>query len=138
MLLYGSVLYPDVYAGVDFLFQNNDGRLGYRIDLNHGDAVHEIALRFTDHDDLRLNTEGEIEISTAVGRATWTAPKAFWKTDHGLIRAEATYAIRDDGSIGFEIEGPLRPDPLIIDPDLVFSTLLGGGRRRFHYCPCHR
>ena len=124
--LYGSVLYPDVYAGVDFLFQNNDGRLGYRIDLNHGDAVHEIALRFTDHDDLRLNTEGEIEISTAVGRATWTAPKAFWKTDHGLIRAEATYAIRDDGSIGFEIEGPLRPDPLIIDPDLVFSTLLGG------------
>ena len=129
--LYGAVLYPDVYSGVDFLFQNNNGRLGYRIELDHGDAVHEIALRFSGHDGIRLNTQGEIEISTAVGRSTWTAPKAFWETDRGLIRAEATYAIRDDGSVGFEIEGPIRSDPLIIDPDLVFSTLLGGSAGDF-------
>ena len=124
--LYGSVLYPEVYPGVDFLFQNNNGRLGYRIELDHGDAVHEIALRFSGHDGIRLNAQGEIEVSTAVGRAIWTAPKAFWETDQGLTRAAATYAIRDDGSVGFEIEGPIRPDPLIIDPDLVFSTFLGG------------
>ena len=124
--LYGSVLYPDVYPGVDFLFQNNNGRLGYRIELDHGDAVHEIALQFSGHDAIRLNAQGEIEISTAVGLATWTAPKAFWETAQGLIRAEATYAIRDDGSVGFEIEGPIRPDRLIIDPDLVFSTFIGG------------
>ena len=120
------MLYPDVYPGVDFIFQNNNGRLGYRIELDHGDAVHEIALRFSGHDGIRLNAQGEIEISTAVGLATWTAPKAFWETAQGLIRAEATYAIRDDGSVGFEIEGPIRPDPLIIDPDLVFSTFIGG------------
>ena len=124
--LYGSVLYPEVYPGVDFLFQNNNGRLGYRIELDHGDAVHEIALRFSGHDGIRLNAQGEIEVSTAVGRAIWTAPKAFWETDQGLTRAAATYAIRDDGSVGFEIEGPIRPDSLIIDPDLVFSTFLGG------------
>ena len=124
--LYGSVLYPDVYPGVDFLFQNNNGRLGYRIELDHGGAVHQIALQFSGHDGIRLNAHGEIEISTAAGLATWTAPKAFWETAQGLMRAEATYAIRDDGSVGFEIEGPIRPDPLIIDPDLVFSTFLGG------------
>ena len=124
--LYGSVLYPEVYSGVDFIFQNNKGRLGYRIELDHGEAAHQIALQFSGHDGIRLNAQGEIEVSTAAGRATWTAPKAFWESDHGLIRAEAKYAIRDDGSIGFEIEGLLRPDPLIIDPDLVFSTLLGG------------
>ena len=124
--LYGSVLYRDVYPGVDFLFQNNNGRLGYRIELDHGDVLHEIALQFSGHDGIRLNAHGEIEISTAAGLATWTAPKAFWETAQGLIRAEATYAIRDDGSVGFEIEGPIRPDPLIIDPDLVFSTFLGG------------
>ena len=124
--LYGSVLYPDVYPGVDFIFQNNNGRLGYRIELDHGDAVHEIALRFSGHDAIRLNAQGEIEISTAVGRATWTAPNAFWETAQGLIRADASYAIRNDGSVGFEIEGPIRPDPLIIDPDLVFSTFIGG------------
>ncbi len=124
--LYGSVLYQDVYSGVDFVFQNNDGRLGYRIELDHGDAVHEIALRFSGHDGIGLNAHGEIEISTAAGQATWTAPKAFWDTAEGLIRAEATYAIRDDGSVGFEIEGPIRSDPLIIDPDLVFSTFIGG------------
>ena len=129
--LYGSVLYPDVYSGVDFLFQNNNGRLGYRIELDHGDAVHEIALRFSGHEGIRLNAQGEIEVSTAVGRATWTAPKAFWETAQGPIGAEATYAIRDDGSVGFEIEGPIRPDPLIIDPDLVFSTLLGGSAGDF-------
>jgi len=124
--LYGSVMYPNVYAGVDFLFQNHNGRLEYRIELDRGDAVHDIALRFSGHDALRLSAQGEIEVSTAVGQATWTAPKAFWDTAQGLIRAEVTYAIRDDGSVGFEIEGPLRPDPLIIDPELVFSTLLGG------------
>ena len=124
--LYGSVLYPDVYPGVDFIFQNNNGRLAYRIELDHGGAVHQIVLQFSGHDGIRLNAHGEIEISTAVGLATWTAPKAFWETAQGLIRAEATYAIRDDGSVGFEIEGPIRPDPLIIDPDLVFSTFIGG------------
>ena len=124
--LYGSVLYQDVYSGVDFLFQNNDGRLGYRIELDHGDAVHQIALRFSGHDGIGLNAQGEIEISTAAGPAIWTAPKAFWETDQGLIRAEASYTIRDDGSVGFEIEGPIRSDPLIIDPDLVFSTFIGG------------
>ena len=129
--LYGSVLYPDVYSGVDFLFQNNNGRLGYRIELDHGDAVHEVALRFSGHDGIRLNTQGEIEVSTPVGQATWTAPKAFWDTAQGLIRAEATYAIGDDGSVGFEIEGPIRPDPLIIDPDLAFSTFLGGSAGDF-------
>ena len=129
--LYGSVLYPDVYPGVDFIFQNNNGRLGYRVQLDHGDAVHEIALRFSGHDAIRLNAQGEIEIATAVGLATWTAPKAFWETAQGLIRAEATYAIRDDGSVGFEIEGPIRPDPLIIDLDLVFSTFIGGSAGDF-------
>ena len=129
--LYGAVLYPDVYSGVDFLFQNNNGRLGYRIELDHGNAVHEIALRFSGHDDIRLNAHGEIEISTAVGLATWTTPKAFWETTQGLIRAEATYAIRDADSVGFEIEGPIRPDPLIIDPDLVFSTFIGGSAGDF-------
>jgi uncharacterized protein (TIGR03437 family) len=124
--LYGSVLYPDVYEGVDFLFQNNNGRLGYRIELDRGEAVRKIALRFSGHNGIRLNSEGEIEVSTAIGRATWTAPKAFWDTAQGLIRAGAAYAILDDGSVGFEIEGPLRSDPLIIDPELVFSTLLGG------------
>ena len=124
--LYGSVLYPEVYSGVDFIFQNNKGRLGYRIELDHGEAAHQIALQFSGHDGIRLNAQGEIEVSTAAGRATWTAPKAFWETSQGLIRAEATYAIHDDGSIGFEIEGPIRPDPLIIDPDLVFSTFIGG------------
>ena len=129
--LYGSVLYPDVYPGVDFIFQNNNGRLGYRIELDHGDAVHEIALQLSGHDGIGLNAHGEIEVSTAAGLATWTAPKAFWETARGLIRAEATYAIRDDGSVGFEIEGPIRPDPLIIDPDLVFSTFLGGSLGEF-------
>ena len=62
--LYGAVLYPNVYSGVDFLFQNNNGRLGYRIELDHGNAAHEIALRFSGHDGIRLNTQGEIEIST--------------------------------------------------------------------------
>ena len=89
-------------------------------------SLHEIALRFSGHDGIDLNAQGEIEISTAAGQATWTAPKAFWDTAEGLIRAEATYTIHDDGSVGFEIEGPIRPDPLIIDPDLVFSTFIGG------------
>ena len=112
-------------------FQNNNGRLGYRIELDHGDAVHEIALRFSGHDGIRLNTQGEIEVSTPVGQAIWTAPKAFWETDQGLTRAEATYAIGDDGSVGFEIEGPIRSDPLVIDPDLAFSTFLGGSAGDF-------
>ena len=85
--LYGSVLYAEVYPGVDFIFQNNKGRLGYRIELDHGEALHEIELQFSGHDGIRLNTQGEIEVSTAAGPATWTAPKAFWETAQGLIRA---------------------------------------------------
>ena len=133
--LYGSLLYPDVYPGVDFVFQNNNGRLEYRIELDHGGAAPRIALRFSGHDGMRQNAHGELEISTAAGLATWTAPKAFWETAQGLVRAEATYAIRDDGSVGFEIEGPIRPDPLIIDPDLVFSTYHRWVSKRFHYPP---
>ena len=123
--LYGTVPYPDVYKGIDFLFQNNSGRLGYRIELDNGDGINEIVRRFSGHDGIRLNGQEEVEISTSVGRETWTAPHAFWDIAQRLIRAEATYVIHNDGSVGFAIEAPIRSDPLIIDPDLLFSIFLG-------------
>lgn len=128
--LYSAVRYRDAYPGVDFDFTEDAGRLAYQVSLDDGRKLPRVRLELTGQTDLRLEN-GELQIETSLGIATWSAPFAYWVTEDGREPVPVAYRLDKDGLVSFEVEGPLRANPLVIDPTLTFSTFLGGSGGEF-------
>lgn len=123
--LHEAVRYPDVYPGVDFEFTDDGGRLAYRVTLEDGRMLPRVEFGLQGYEGMRV-VDGKLEIETDLGTAVWSAPLAYWDSEAGREPVSVAYKLDESGRISFEIAGPLRPDPLVIDPTLSFATFLGG------------
>ena len=76
---------------------------------------------------LSLDVSGAVKIATSGGSIGIALPKIYQEI-HGTRKTVAGhYAIRGADEVAFEVEGYDRSRKLVIDPTIVYSTLLGGG-----------
>jgi hypothetical protein len=123
---YGHVNYRDVWPGIDLSFHGHGGVLEYDFDVAAGADPRRIALRFAGARSVRSDGNGGAIVT--VGGATQggttiaiPAPRSF---QDGSTVPSRLVVHGDEVRVWL---GPHRSDlPLTIDPDLVFSTYLGG------------
>jgi hypothetical protein len=123
---FAGVGYRGVYPGIDLVFRGTREALEYDFLLAPGADPGAIALRFEGAEDLRIDSDGDLVITTPVGELVHRAPVVYQEV--GGDRREVTGAYRLHGDrVGFTL-GPYDPTrPLVIDPVvLAYSTLLGG------------
>jgi len=117
----------DVYPGIGLAYYGTSGHLEYDFLLSPGADPSLIRMRFHGADSLALDEHGEIVLGVGKDSITQQKPEVYQRKPSGeLIAVEASYALRDDGTVGVDL-GSYDPDrPLVIDPQLTYSAYLGG------------
>lgn len=121
---FGRVQYRSVYPGIDMAWYGNSAGLEYDFELAPGADPSRIGLTFEGAENVALDGR-DLVISTAVGDLRHQAPYAYQETGGVRERVAAEYTVRD-GVVGVELGAYDRTRPLVIDPQLLYSTYVGG------------
>jgi hypothetical protein len=129
---YGSIVYADLWPGIDLVYSGTPNRLKYTFLVQPGADPRQIRLAYSGIAGLRLNAAGQLEVATPFGEFTDDRPDAHQEVDGRPTSKPVAYALKRPSSgepvaYGFEL-GPYDTSrPLVIDPAvLVYAGFIGG------------
>ncbi|MEZ5402856.1 MAG: SBBP repeat-containing protein [Bryobacteraceae bacterium] len=122
---YAKVKLEQLYPGVDLLVYGAEGNLEYDLVVAPGADPGQVRFRL-DGAAFHEGPGGDLIADTEAGPFRFRAPVSY-QLDGARRRAVTSrYRTAQDGSVRFELGAYDRARPLVIDPVLVFSTLIGG------------
>ncbi len=122
---FAQVKYANVYPNIDVVYYGNQQRLEYDFIVQPGADPRRIELAFAGAKRLQLDAEGNLFLHTAQGKVVQQRP-VIYQDVKGVRQAVAgRYELRSRGRIGFAIAAYDKSLPLIIDPILVYTAVLG-------------
>ncbi|GIM46468.1 hypothetical protein DNHGIG_20170 [Collibacillus ludicampi] len=128
---YHEVVYQGLWKGVDLVFQGWNGQLKYTFVVQPGTHPDVIQLFYRGADDLSLDEMGNLQIQTPYGVLIDERPTSYQIRDGQQVEVTSSFVVKqymtDEKVYSFQVGNDYDPQyPLIIDPDLVYSTYLGG------------
>ena len=124
---YGKVKYTGVYPGVDLVYYGNQRRLEYDFVVAPGFDPAVIRFQFSGTRKMKLDDDGNLILTAGHHRVVFDKPVVYQETASGREPVASRFKLRAKNSIGFSLGSYDRNKPLVIDPTLAYSTLLGGG-----------
>ncbi len=123
---YAKVRYANVYPGVDLIYYGNQRQLEYDFVVKPGADLGNISLDFEGPAKAELDGKGNLLMHTGVGDVQWHKPVAYQEVNGRRNLVGCAYAPRGGLRFGFRLDAYDPAKPLIIDPELEYSTYLGG------------
>ena len=125
---YAATVYRGLYPGIDLRYDGADGRLKGTYAVAPGADPDRIHWRYRGARSVRIDENtGDLLVEFAGGRRlTEMAPVGWQNIDGRRVPVPVRYKLAADGGIGFDLGRYDVAYPLILDPTLVYSTLLGG------------
>lgn len=123
---YARVKYMGVYPGVDLVYYGNQMQLEYDFLVAPGADPRQITMNIDGAKSLKLDSRGNLVLGTNQGDIVQQAPIAYQQVDGARRHVDASYAMRADGRVGFNLGSYDKTAQLVIDPILVYSTYIGG------------
>ncbi len=130
---YASVKYTGVYPGIDLAYHGNQRLLEYDFVVAPGADPKAIELRFQGAKKLTVNRDGALVIGLGDDEVIEHAPVVYQEIGGERRTLPGRYVLRGKGRVGFSVAEHDRSRPLVIDPELVYSTYLGGGGNQERY-----
>jgi hypothetical protein len=130
---YARVRYAQVLPGIDLVYYSTGQRqLEYDLVVAAGADPRRIATTFEGADRVEIDSAGGVVLGIGDAEIHQRPPFAY-QTDGGgeRERVASRYVRRAGGAIGVEVGHYDRTRPLIIDPELVYSTYFGGTGQDF-------
>lgn len=127
--VFEGVRYHDLYPGIDLIYRGKAGRLKSDFVVAPGADPAQIRLRYQETDTPYIRDDGALVLGMANGTLVETAPIAFQEKAGRQVPVEAHYAVHADGTVGFALDAYDATLPLIIDPELLFETTVGGSNQ---------
>ncbi len=122
---YARVVYKDVYQGIDLAFYGNEGELEYDFIVAPGADPSGIRLKFDGQKKPRLKRNGSLVIPDGKTEMIMKQPFAYQMKEGIRETVPASFSLKDNGQVGFNV-GEYDPEyALVIDPVLLYSTYLG-------------
>lgn len=125
---YESIAYRGLWPGIDAAFSGTGGSLKYEFRVAPGADPARIALAYRGATSLFVDGRGRLEVGGPRRALVDAAPTAYQLTPSGLRPVAVRYALAPGSGYvyGFELGDYDSTRPLVIDPELVFGTYLGG------------
>lgn len=123
---YSEVGYQHVYPGTDLVFHGRQGRLEYDFLVAPRADPSGIQVEWKGAKSLRIDDRGDLIISAGNGEVQWDAPVIYQKTGALPRSVSGGFRLLGRNRVGFRLDEYDHTLPLVIDPSLGFSTLLGG------------
>jgi hypothetical protein len=124
--VFDSVVYRDLWPGTDFVVKGGRGHLEYEFRLAPGARADAIRLAYGGARSLAVTRAGELAIRTDAGTLRDSAPKTFQVSSAGKTHVASAFKLLGPATYGFSVGRHDPRKPLVIDPDLVYSTFVGG------------
>ncbi len=123
---FARVRYQSVYPGVDLVYYGNHGRLEYDFEVAPGADPRQIALRFQGQERANLDAGGNLILASGGHEVSLKAPRIYQEFGTERRPVAGRFVLRQDGEVSFELAAYDRRRALVIDPELTYSTWLGG------------
>ena len=123
---YGGIRYINILPGIDLSYSGKQGVLKREFTVREGIDPGLIRLVYGGNEGLSLTDDGSLQVKTSFGDLTERPPYSYQVIDGETIKVESSYQLLEDGEVGYYIGEYDHAYPLIIDPYLEYSTLLGG------------
>ncbi len=129
---YARVRYRSVYPGIDLVYYGTPQSLEYDLIAAPGANPDLIRMELQGAQSAHLNRSGDLVIATAAGDLTMRKPRVYQDTASGeRIAIDAHYVTAPaDGAgqrvVRLALAGHDPRLPLVIDPEIVYSTYIGG------------
>jgi gliding motility-associated-like protein len=122
--LFQELEYKNLYKDIDLLFYQQQHKLKYEFRLAPEANPQEIQIEYVGVNSLSLSN-GNLLIKTDVGQITELAPYAYQLDEAGkTIEIPCKFILRKN-TVSYELGHYNHSQPLIIDPQLIFSSYSG-------------
>jgi gliding motility-associated-like protein len=123
---YEKITYPNLYEGIDYHLFRNHNSLKYEIHLAALANPKQIQMRYSHAEKVHLLPNGSLEIVTTVGNMYEKKPVSYQYIKGKKVVIPTKFVVKEN-VVSFEFpKGYNKQYPLVIDPELVFSTYSGG------------
>jgi hypothetical protein len=123
---YSKVAAHNVYPGVDMVYYGNQGKLEFDFQVKPGADPKAILMKVEGAQDVQVNGQGDLELRTVHGKLVFRAPTVYHEAGGQKNAVEGRYKLEDGNRVGFEVRDYDKSKTLVIDPQLDYSTYLGG------------
>ncbi len=130
--IYQSVLYKNIYPGIDVRYFTNDGLMKYEFIVNPGGDPSKIVMQFRGVDKLSTNKNNELVINTSVGNVTELSPYTYQFQNGTRVKIDCRYNISGN-NVTFKLKNFDKNETLIIDPALIFASFTGSRADNWGY-----
>ncbi len=120
---YSSVLYKELYSGVDLLFYAQESSLKYDLHIARGADPSQIAFEYEGLEKVEIHN-GNLYLKTSVNELMEKRPYAYQYHKGKKKEVQCDFVLEGD-RVSFALGKYNRNVPLIIDPVLIFSTYSG-------------
>jgi len=122
------VRYRSVYPGIDLVYYGNQGQLEYDFEVSPGSDPKFVDLKFSGARDLSIDANGDLVLALDRSDLRLHAPRVYQKFGDQERTVAGRFELRGTAKneVGFELGPYDRTRALIIDPQLSYSTYLGG------------
>jgi uncharacterized protein (TIGR03437 family) len=123
---FGRVTYKGIYRGIDVAWYGNRRQVEFDLTLSPGANPKAIRMKVGGEGKVSLDSAGALVIGDTSGDLRIALPKIYQEIG-GVRRAVGgRFTVRNGNEVAFNVEPYDRTHLLVIDPTIVFSTLLGG------------
>jgi len=124
---YSEIWYYDIYDGMDLRYYFGDDGLKYDFRAWPGSDPSSILMHYEGIDRLELDgASRDLIVHTPLGAIRDRHPVTYQDGPRGREVIPSDYVITDTGHVAFDIGVYDRDRPLVIDPEMLFSSYLGG------------
>ncbi|MBI5206908.1 MAG: SBBP repeat-containing protein [Candidatus Firestonebacteria bacterium] len=124
---YKAIVYKEIYKDIDMKFYGNNRQLEYDIIVKPYTDPDKIKFVYEGIQELKVTDKGDMEIKLKTGSIIQKKPYIYQEINGKKKEIEGKFKIsRLQYTYGFEISAYNKKYPLIIDPQLIYSTYLGG------------
>jgi hypothetical protein len=129
---YATLVYPDLWPGVDLVYSGTVNRLKYQFVVKPGADPNQIKLAYRGASAVRLNEAGQLELSTPAGSFSDDKPYAYQEVAGQRVEVRSAYVLEakahsEAQAYGFSVGDYDKSQPLVLDPAvLVYCGYVGG------------
>ncbi|WP_295125800.1 PKD domain-containing protein [uncultured Chitinophaga sp.] len=129
---YQSVTYKNLYPNIDLHVYSDGGQMKYDLIVHPGADPSKIQLEYKGADKMNIKKE-QLYITTSVGEAIELMPFAYQYVNNQRVSVKVSYQLKDN-KVTYKVSGKYDNSfPLVIDPNVVFSTLTGSKADNWGY-----
>ncbi len=122
---YGRVAFNSVYDGIDLVYYGNDGQLECDFVLSPGADPRTLSFRVKGAKKIDLDLSGNLSLQLGDGTIELQKPTIYQEVEGVRHAIAGNFALRGNNEVGLSIGEYDSRKPLVIDPVLSYSTLIG-------------